>query len=322
MIVKFFKLFPESKSEFSNIFYKECIYDCDEFFLLRVEYYKEFFDSYGVMENLKSLIKNNDFRFFELLKVSIVHDDIGEPYKDYSTLDVHISVGQLQKLIELIPLDINNLENRNWIANKQIFSYKRLLVEIIKSAIQNLCDIDESNIWIYIKQLWNIDNYVYKEIILFTFSIISTQYSEEILQYLVSDIKQNMFDYSSNNDNALIVVKNVIHKHTSAVKGEVLSYFIDKVLKYISKSHFKYIHNERNGKLRFSYLNAYSSYWGAFQYNILNSIDTNRLNEKVKGIISVLNRKYPNGIEVGVKTKIVSGYVRASIPFKKLSMID
>lgn len=42
----------------------------------------------------------------------------------------------------------------------------------------------------------------------------------------------------------------------------------------------------------------------------------------MKGIISVLNRKYPNGIEVGVKTKIVSGYVRASIPFKKLSMID
>lgn len=322
LIVKFFKLFPESKSEFSNIFYKECIYDCDEFFLLRVEYYKEFFDSYSVMENLKSLIKNNDFRFFELLKVSIVHDDIGEPYKDYSTLDVHISVGQLQKLIELIPLDINNLENRNWIANKQIFSYKRLLVEIIKSAIQNLCDIDESNIWIYIKQLWNVDNYIYKEIILFTFSIISTQYSEEILQYLVSDIKQNMFDYSSNNDNALIVVKNVIHKHTSTVKNEALSYFIDKVLKYISKSHFKYIHNERNGKVRFSYLNAYHSYWGAFQYNILNSIDTNRLNKKVKGIISVLNRKYPNGIEVGVKPKIVSGYVRSSIPFKKLSMID
>ena len=80
-------------------------------------------------------------------------------------------------------------------------------MEIIKSAIQNLCDIDESNIWIYIKQLWNVDNYVYKEIILFTFSIISTQYSEGILIYLVSDIKQNMFDYSSNNDNALIVVK-------------------------------------------------------------------------------------------------------------------
>ena len=321
LINKFFKLFPESKSEFSNIFYKECSYDCDEFFLLRVEYYKEFFDSYSVMENLKSLIKNNDFRFFELLKISIVHDDIGEPYKDYSTLDVHISVGQLQKLIELIPLDINNLENRNWIANKQIFSYKRLLVEIIKSAIQNLCDIDESNIWIYIKQLWNVDNYVYKEIILFTFSIISTQYSEGILIYLVSDIKQNMFDYSSNNDNALIVVKNVIHKHTSTVKNETLSYFIDKVLKYISKSHFKYIHNERNGKVRFSYLNAYHSCWGAFQYNILNSIDTNRLNKKVKGIISVLNRKYPNGIEVGVKPKIVSGYVRSSIPFKKLSMI-
>ena len=322
LIVKFFKLFPESKSEFSNIFYKECIYDCDEFFLLRIEYYKEFFDSYSVMENLKSLIKYNDFRFFELLKVSIVHDDTGESYKDYSSLDIHISLNQLRKLIELIPLDINSIESRNWIANKQIFSYKRLLVEIIKSAIQNLCDIDESNIWLYITEFWNVDNYIYKEIILFTFSIISTQYSEEILQYLVSDIKQNMFDYSSNNDNALIVVKNVIHKHTSAVKGEVLSYFIDKVLKYISKSHFKYIHNERNGKLRFSYLNAYSSYWGAFQYNILNSIDTNRLNEKVKGIISVLNRKYPNGIEVGVKTKIVSGYVRASIPFKKLSMID
>ena len=39
-----------------------------------------------------------------------------------------------------------------------------------------------------------------------------------------------MFDYSSNNDNALIVVKNVIHKHTSTVKNETLSYFIDKVL--------------------------------------------------------------------------------------------
>lgn len=323
IIYKIYHQFPKAKSHIDTIFYKNCNRDCADFFNLRIDYYKSFWNSVSVYIDLEGLLQSdgpNFSRLIELIRIGVMYNsNVDFPYREYPELRISISCEQLEELIKVIPITLNRFVDKEWVANPLHMTYKRLLVELIKSALVDWCHNNEEFVWMLVERLMKQDNFVYKEIILFVSIYLSKDYSDKIFEYLYSDLKGNIFDYSSTKDTCLDMIKEVIVKHSETVNSQILNYFLAQVIKFIDKNHINYLHKLRIENIRESDLNFYESYWGAFQYIIFNSIDSKVLIDQYKAVKKMLNRKYPNGISLYNKLRVTSGFVNSSIPFNKLS---
>lgn len=324
LINKIYYKLPENRSNISFIFYKDWIKDCDSFFDLRMEYYNEYWDTVSIDIMLEQLVQKNFYDFSRLIKlisIGVLHDaTVNFSYVECTDLQISISQQELKDLIDIIPIKLNRYKDRDWIANPLRMTYKRLLVELIKSSLVDWCNNDEQFVWQLIARISNQDNYIYNEITLWTFTLLSSNYSDRIFEYFCDNLRDKVFEYSSTCNTYLDLVTVVVTKHVWNISQQLLNRFLSLVIKYTNKELIKIVHNERLKSINRYQFNVYNSYWGAFQYIFFNCIDSELLTDEYKAIKLMLNRMYPNGISLYNKSRITSGFVNSSIPFNNLSL--
>ena len=320
---KIYNELPDIRANMQTIFYKDWNKDCESFFDLRIDYYKDFGDSISIYTDFEAVLKGNNSNFsrlIELIKIGVIHNlNVDFHYREYLELQILISFEQLEDLIKIIPQTLNRYVDREWIATPHNMSYKRLLVELIKSSLVDFCCNKEMLAWRLVNRLIGQDNFVYNEIILFAYMYLSNVYSNKIFEYFCLDLNNNIFEYSSTKESCLDMFKSVVIKHSPYVNTQILNHFLLQVVKYRDKCHIKYQHELRLKNIKKSNFNPYNSYWGGFQCIVFNSIDSQLLEDEYKAVKAMLNRKYPKGISLYNKTRMTSGFVNSSISFDKLS---
>lgn len=320
---KIYNELPDIRANMQTIFYKDWNKDCESFFDLRIDYYKDFGDSISINTDFEAVLKGNNSNFsrlIELIKIGVIHNlNVDFHYREYLELQILISFEQLEDLIKIIPQTLNRYVDREWIATPHNMSYKRLLVELIKSSLVDFCCNKEMLAWRLVNRLIGQDNFVYNEIILFAYMYLSNVYSNKIFEYFCLDLNNNIFEYSSTKESCLDMFKSVVIKHSPYVNTQILNHFLLQVVKYRDKCHIKYQHELRLKNIKKSNFNPYNSYWGGFQCIVFNSIDSQLLEDEYKAVKAMLNRKYPKGISLYNKTRMTSGFVNSSISFDKLS---
>ena len=116
--------------------------------------------------------------------------------------------------------------------------------------------------------------------------------SNQIFEYLFSDINNNCFEYTSNNNQSLSMLKKIIEKFINKANKKTITYVIERIIEYkpddlIEKCKRCIEYKKEN----FGSAN-YISFWGDFQYEILNCIPDSLLDEKSIQLKRVLNRKF------------------------------
>lgn len=289
--------------ELYSVFPFDVVYDTDELFELRLEIYAKFnellINSYL---NLDELLGINECRGIKYIEFLANHLDLKKrhiKYSDNSSIEyedkIEIRENELiiDNLLPLIPEIHDKYGLYDWEDHGRLeMNVQRIIISLIKKAAKNIVNSDYNKFWTIFEKYLSKGFSIHNEIILHSILFMPQSASNRIFEYLFSDINNNCFEYTSNNNQSLSMLKKIIEKFINKANKKTITYVIERIIEYkpddlIEKCKRCIEYKKEN----FGSAN-YISFWGDFQYEILNCIPDSLLDEKSIQLKKVLNRKF------------------------------
>lgn len=150
--------------------------------------------------------------------------------------------------------------------------------------------------------------------------LLPKSYSDKVVGYLTGDFDKKVFDYTSGLENKLELVKEILKVHAASCTKTCLDTFLVAVEKYVSPQSCEWYKDriDYNSNIQKEYSRVYWSFWGDFQYNILQSIPYEHLSSKDKALLSVLDRKFNGKADRYINTDGHYGWVKSPVTGKIL----
>ena len=279
----------------------DIITDSEDVFSLRKIFYSKYPDLIGNLYiDFNELIKFSEERTIQILKLLV---EVGKKvryikydnnvYLDYSsTMTLVQNEKVIDELIPIVPIINNEYKLDDWKFVNTEYSANRIVMILLKIAIENLMIIDPEKAFNKLQKYMGIGSLLHNELILSAMIVCSNSYSNEIITYIFNDIEKNCFEYSSGSKQSITLVKNVIENHITFINDDTLAQIDYKLNHYKSSKyieHYKYIMTNKNYSTRYAI-------WGRFQHEVLNVIPDNVLTNNLLQLKQMLNRKYGNQI--------------------------
>lgn len=291
-------------NEFSRHFFWDYEQDSDSFFEFRMRFAKKYPEQATRQYfDFKSAFDKEEVRTIRIIRFLYENQDentkknIDDGYlKDLRNKDVSNYEAVLKYLLPIIPGSTSKFDiDTDWIVDSlQTMTIERTIISLIKKA--NIALIENSQeefIEIY-EQYFGAGSIIHNEILLDAFYYMDENYSEKIIEYLFENIDCNLFDDSSAEKNSLTLGKKVIVKHSNYISENLFLEIEHAITSYKPTDMVK------NYKDSVDYRRAtnkflFRSFWGDFQFELLNTLSKSRLSNKSKELLSVLERKFPDG---------------------------
>ena len=304
--IKKYALKDDSHRNWNTCFYRQINEGSEEFFELRLEFYKkhpQMFENYIDLENMLLLCEIRTIKILALMldiKNRKYERTTYEYAEEFSLSDTDLFIHNYMAVLDiLVPyLPTNDCYSRygNWSA--QYFgksNLERTCILIIKAANREFVKAEPERFLKYYEFGFGKGNDLYNEIILDAVQYISDEYADYILNYLQTDISRNCFEKTSNKGNELFYTKKIVKKFSKVCDENILRKFEAKVIHYISpqaKDRLRRrIEQNREQKINGNQ-RVYWDFWGDFQYEILSSIDKKRRSMQTNQLLVVLERKF------------------------------
>lgn len=196
---------------------------------------------------------------------------------------------------------------------------ERACVELIKKATISLIRKSPERFGEYYAMYMGQGYHVFNEIILTGLTGLSPQYSNWIIRYLSIDLDKNIFDYTSGAEDELGLVKEVLKIHGSNCDKEEFLMIENSIYRYISPNASEWYKRriERN-KLK-EYYPVYWSFWGDLQYELLQCLPEERISQKTKELLRVLDRRFLKISSRYCNKNGHSGWVKSPVSGKNIS---
>ena len=195
--------------------------------------------------------------------------------------------------------------------------FGRVFIGLIKAATTALITEDSASILELSKPYINSDSEVINEILLFIMNELSAQYSDFVVSWLAVNPRKRFFEYTSENDEHLLMAKNAIEKHSKTCSREAFTvletaiyFFHEENELHMAKWRFQYNHKSRQDGI--NRMDVYP-YWGKVQYYLLSSLDEARISKKAKELILVLKRRFTDDYASHTRSKVTGGSVGSTI---------
>lgn len=331
-IKKYIVINEQLDKELYSVFPFDVAYDTDELFELRLEIYDKFsellINSYL---NLDELLSINECRGIKYVEFLANHLDLKKRHIKYSDncsieyedkIEIRENKLIIDKLLPLIPEIHDKYGLYDWEDHGRIeMNAQRIIISLLKKAAKNVVNSDYNKFWTIFKKYLNQGFSIHNEIILNSIFFMPQSASNEVFKYLFSDINNNCFEYTSNNDQSVCMLKKITEKFINNANKKTIAYVIEKIIQYkpddlIEKCKRCIEYKKEN------YNSAnYISFWGDFQYEILNCISDDLLDEKSIQLKKVLNRKFSiRNYSIYDLNHSKSGSVISPIANKKISL--
>ncbi len=198
-------------------------------------------------------------------------------------------------------------------------SIERACVGLVKKATIALCCKSPERFWEYYEPYMGQGYHVFNEIILSGLAALSPLYSNRIMRYLSNDVDKNVFDYTSGAEDELGLVKEVIKIHGNNCDKEELIMVENSICRYISPNASEwYKRRIEQNKLK-EYSTVYWSFWGDLQYELLQCLPEERISQKAKELLRVLERRFHNIPSCYCNKNGHSGWVKSPVSGKNIS---
>jgi hypothetical protein len=320
----------ENDEKFSRCFPFKIYKDIDEMFELRLAFYDRypsFIDRYIDFKELFIRCEVRALRIFEfVLKNELKRREIYQEDENFLDKDNEVLIEHIELILDTLLAYIPQ-EEEGWYSkwNARV-SYnqgmERTCVEIIKRANMVLIKRNPKEFINRYKLYFNKGYNVYNEIILDGLKKFPTELSNLVIKCLYDNFNSIIFDKSSATKNELDKVKDVIEVHSRWCDNEIYLKLEEKIIYYIDprardwyKNRIEFNKNKSNNT------KVYWSFWGDLQIELLPVLPKDRMSQKAKSILEVLERR--NNI-LGEsnrynKNKVSGGSVHSPISGKKLN---
>lgn len=196
---------------------------------------------------------------------------------------------------------------------------ERACVVLVKKATTALCWKFPERFWEYYEPYMGQGYYVFNEIILTGLANLSPQYSNRVMRYISSNVDKNVFDYTSGAEDELGLVKEVLKIHGSNCDKEELLMVENSICRYISPNAIEwYKRRIKQNKLKEHYP-VYWSFWGDLQYELLQCLPEERISQKTKELLCVLDRRFSKIPSRYCNKNGHSGWVKSPVSGKNIS---
>lgn len=271
----------EDDNEFSGCFFHEITQDSEELFELRMSFYEKYPEwSQGLYLDMKSIGKKYEKRLIRLIVFWLKQKDIPKENNQYKYEDFLeeqedayvVDDGKyiLEQLIPYIPRESGwQIEYGEWSGAQHYHNgLERAAVKLIKKANEKVIEEYPEYFWNCYQPYMGKNYYVFNEIILHGFKLLPISYSEKILNYLISDLENNIFDHTSGQKDQLGCAKEILKIHANACSGEQISEFASKTVAYVSPQAVDWYKRRIEYNREKGHEPVYWSYWGELQYEM------------------------------------------------------
>lgn len=321
----------EDDNKFAKCFLHDINQDTDEMFELRMKFYEKYPEMAGSYIDFKSMLKNCEMRTIRIFKF-LLENKIKNHGKSIYQYEEEL-LNENSEILSTNSIEIINMllphfpaENDKSIAYSDWsgrYSYKigieRTCVQIIKKANVAIINLNPSIFLENYKKYMGKGYTLYNEIILDAIYRLPIMYSDYIIKYLCNDFNKNLFDKTSGNGDELLLAKKVIEKYSQYCSKSIFSMLEETIISYVSPRAKELYQNRIDCNKANNGFTVYWSFWGDLQKEILAVLPYERLSNKSKELLCVLNRKFENESTMYKYSNVHSGWVNSPIAGKRLS---
>lgn len=318
--------------QFMRCFLHDITQESEEMFELRMLFYERYPEyAKEVYIDVKSMMKQFETRTIRLISFWLQNKIKNQGRYVYryeeelldSDNSFFIDNGEFvfNELLPYIPKESGGgVKYSDW-AGRYMYkrSIERACVGLVKKATIALCCKSPERFWEYYEPYMGQGYHVFNEIILSGLAALSPLYSNQIMRYLSNDVDKNVFDYTSGAEDELGLVKEVLKIHGNNCDKEELIMVENSICRYISPNASEwYKRRIEQNKLKES-SPVYWSFWGDLQYELLQCLPEERISQKAKELLRVLERRFHNIPSRYCNKNGHSGWVKSPVSGKNIS---
>ncbi len=296
---------PDDENEavyWSRCFYQSICYDSDEFFELRINFYRLHPNLFNYFFDLSEMINICELRAVRMLALWVENEQYTSknwnPLKSSTDFYVECNIKNYSDVIKIIkpllPKSNTDIKYSNW-ENRYMHtdSPERACIKVLKSANKNFVKDNPDEFINTYRPFFSQGNILYNEIILdaFMYFPASEKYADFIITYLYDDFDMTLLEGTSGNENRLEMAKRVIGKYSVYCSDSVYNTLEYKINIYSNVERMLRIYKNRIDYYKENGIHVFWRFWGDLQKELLPILPPNRKSHKVKDLERVLNRK-------------------------------
>ena len=299
--IKFIKLSianSDDKNEWRGCFFNDYHNDSEEFFKVRLHYWKSYLkepDLFGdFYKNINAYTIKIICLFLDKFQDS---DNSNRFYSESKEFDEdshnYIDKNCIQIVKILLPYLKKYSENNSTKYNptlKERDSLQRYYLHLLNET--NKCLISkypEIFFEIYSSYMGNGD-YLYNEVILDAMYHLPTNYFNTCVEYLLADFDKTLFEKSQGHSSKLFLAKRLISKVSQSCSLEMYNKLEEQIIHYVSpEAKQRLARRIKTNKSQNDY-RVYWPFWGGLQYELLSVLPKERISNEVIDLLKVLER--------------------------------
>lgn len=177
-----------------------------------------------------------------------------------------------------------------WYPNSSREFLLREIVELVKSSLKALAINDPPRALDYVSLAGNYRNGIANELALSTLFDIPIEFSNSVIEWLLSDFDSHILDCVSDKRDYLSSCKRILKKFSPNCSMEIFSELENRIVNWKGeKEHFLKSYKNRL-ELNKSKKYVYYPMWGHLQKALLPNLDQSRITKRTQDLIRVLNR--------------------------------
>lgn len=321
----------EDDKQFMGCFLHDIMEESDELFELRMLFYNKYpVWSQKLYIDVKAMMKHCESRTIRLISFWLKNKITSKGKNVYryeeelivETDDYLLQNGKfvLDELIQYIPMqDENEMYYSDW-SGRILYrrGLERATVELIKKANSAIISTEPEYFWKYYVTYMGKNYAVFNELILHGLQFLPESYSNQVVEYLTGDFDKKIFDRTSGAEDQLELVKKALKIHTKYCTDECLNNFLEAVEKYVSPKSLEWYRRRMEHNKQKEYSHVYWSFWGDFQYYILQCVPHERLTSRYKDLLNVLHRKFQGKTDRYINGDGHLGWAKSPVTGKRI----
>lgn len=299
--IKFIKLSianSDDKNEWRGCFFNDYHNDSEEFFKVRLHYWKSYLKEPDLFDDFYKKINaytikiiclfldkfqdsDNSNRFYSESKE---FDEDSHNYIDKNCIQI------VQTLLPYLKKYSENNSTKYNLALKERDSLQRYYLHLLNEA--NKCLISKhpkTFLGIYSNYMGNGD-YLYNEVILGAMYYLPTNYFDTCIEYLLADFDKTLFEKSQRHSSKLFLAKRLISKVAQRCSLEMYNKLEEQIIHYISSDATQKLTGRIETNKSRNDIKVYWPFWGSLQYKLLSVLPKERMSNEAIELLNVLER--------------------------------
>ena len=303
--IKQYALQTSGGKDWISCFNKDINEGSDDFFEMRLNYYKQNPNILHQYLDYRHMLERCEIRTARIialmleLKAANHECTIYRNAENFVCDETEINVDDYKTVLEILLPVLPRVNKENYCnewSNRYVKrnNLERICVILVKAANRKFAEMEPQAFLGYYDFCFSKGDKFYNELLLDAMLYLGTDYSDFVLDYLQSDLANNLFEDTSGNGDKLLSAKLLVNKYSESCTDDVLKRFEHKVTHFIDPKAKDDLQKRRevNKKHREEHERwVFWNFWGDFQLEILSAIVEQRRSRETVNLLITLRRR-------------------------------